>query len=389
MALHSLRHALEIYTGAEIAVDINASTSLSSIVPANPISANATDTVSSSDSVSGSNIISASPSIAATASSSSQAGTLSSVNSQFSSGDILTFTHNGQALAGASIATLNMSVRNLSEEGGTSTMNAGTISVYTKVLLKSSIGGATIATLQDTNLMQNVAITNGGGGATVQNFSPTTMDNAPKSTTFVYGGQSSLYLYVETSVSFTASVYSDSGNSTYTATLYTYTPAYTCTLTKEISKTEISAGGLQVVRDQVNYVKMSRGSAAIGAMVKVGGDITATGSITASASDRRLKDNITTIINPLDKINKLNGVYFNWNSIANDIAGFDTSTLNVGLIAQEVEEVLPEATTISPLDNGDGSLYKTIWYEKMVPLLLEGIKELSAKVDNLEQQLIK
>lgn len=387
MALNSLRPALEIYTGTEIVVDINASTSLSSIVPANPISSSATDTISSSDYVSQSNISSAAPLIAATASSSSPAGTLSSVNSQFNSGDILTFAHNGQSLTAANIASLTMSVRN--SDSGTSTMTAGTFNVYTRVLLKSSIGGPTIATLQDTNLMQNIAITNGGGGATIQQFSPTLMDTTPKSTTFVYGGQANLYLYVETSVSFTASIYSDTDLSTYTATLYTYTPAYTCTLTKEISKTEISAGGLQVVRDQVNYVKMSRGSAATGAMVKVGGDITATGSITASASDRRLKDNITTIINPLDKINKLNGVYFNWNSIANDIAGFDTSTLNVGLIAQEVEEVLPEATTISPLDSGDGSLYKTIWYEKMVPLLLEGIKELSAKVDNLEQQLIK
>ena len=89
------------------------------------------------------------------------------------------------------------------------------------------------------------------------------------------------------------------------------------------------------------------------------------------------------------KINKLNGVYFNWNSIANNLAGFDTSIINVGLIAQEVEDVLPEATTISPLDNGDGNYYKTIWYEKLVPLLIEGVKELNDRVNKLEEENLK
>jgi len=115
------------------------------------------------------------------------------------------------------------------------------------------------------------------------------------------------------------------------------------------------------------------------------------GALTQNASDRRLKNNITNIPNALDKIKTLNGVTFNWE---NNI--FKTERTNdIGVIAQEVQLVLPDAVTLAPFDIGDngnsksGENYLTVYYEKLIPLLIEGIKELSQQNKELNERLNK
>jgi len=108
----------------------------------------------------------------------------------------------------------------------------------------------------------------------------------------------------------------------------------------------------------------------------VNGELRVTQDIIAFyTSDRRLKDNITPISDSLAKVLSISGNTFDWNEKTSR-EGHD-----VGLIAQEVNEVLPEAVT--ERDNG----YLAVDYQKLVPLLVEAIKELSSKVENLEQQL--
>jgi hypothetical protein len=113
------------------------------------------------------------------------------------------------------------------------------------------------------------------------------------------------------------------------------------------------------------------------------------GALTQNASDRRLKNNITNIPNALDKIKTLNGVTFNWE---NNI--FKTERTNdIGVIAQEVQSVLPEAVALAPFDidsegnSKSGENYLTVYYEKLIPLLIEGIKELKAENDTLKEIL--
>ena len=108
--------------------------------------------------------------------------------------------------------------------------------------------------------------------------------------------------------------------------------------------------------------------------VGIGGDLNVGGDITAYASsDKRLKDNITPIPNALDKVLSISGNTFNWNSASSKEGKGDT-----GVIAQEIEALdLPGVTTI----RDDGT--HAVAYEKLVPLLIEAIKELSAKVDAL------
>jgi hypothetical protein len=151
----------------------------------------------------------------------------------------------------------------------------------------------------------------------------------------------------------------------------------------------MSGGGFQVVSTTSNFVKMQRYSSSQAAsvvMLDVGGSIEATGNITANASDKRLKDIKGLITNPLSKLKQLNGVVFNWNEIANKYANHDMERDHVGLIAQDVQKVLPEVVTTSAIGKNEGKEYLTIWYDKLIPLLVESIKELSEKVEKLEEK---
>jgi hypothetical protein len=97
------------------------------------------------------------------------------------------------------------------------------------------------------------------------------------------------------------------------------------------------------------------------------GTLYSTGDIVAYyTSDERLKDNAKPIESALDKVKKISGVEFDWNDKQNTHTGHD-----VGVLAQQIEAVLPEAVTTRE----DG--YKAVKYEKIIPLLIEAIKELS------------
>ena len=104
------------------------------------------------------------------------------------------------------------------------------------------------------------------------------------------------------------------------------------------------------------------------------GQIRATSNITAYYSDSRLKDFEGPIDSALDKVKALTGYYFKENDLARSF-GYDDEKRQVGVSAQEVESVLPEVVTEAPF-NAD---YKSVWYEKLVPLLIEAIKELDDK----------
>jgi hypothetical protein len=110
------------------------------------------------------------------------------------------------------------------------------------------------------------------------------------------------------------------------------------------------------------------------------GTVTAEGDIVAYASsDERLKDEIIPISNPIEKINSIGGYSFVWNNQKQDIyKGKD-----YGVIAQEIENILPEL-----VDNRkDG--YKAVKYDRLVSLLIEGIKELSSEVKELKEKINK
>ena len=107
------------------------------------------------------------------------------------------------------------------------------------------------------------------------------------------------------------------------------------------------------------------------------GTIRATCNITAGYSDDRLKTRTGPIANALCKVNNINGFYYVPNSTAVGL-GYPERQ-QVGLSAQEVQRVMPEVVVSAPISDD----YLTIQYEKLTPLLIEAIKELNEKVDNL------
>jgi len=109
------------------------------------------------------------------------------------------------------------------------------------------------------------------------------------------------------------------------------------------------------------------------------GEIRATNEVTAYYSDDRLKTKSGNIKNALDKVISLNGFHYQPNELAGEL-GYDTSVKKVGVSAQEVLKVLPEAVVPAPID----PKYHTVQYNKLIPLLIESIKELTAKVTRLE-----
>jgi hypothetical protein len=146
------------------------------------------------------------------------------------------------------------------------------------------------------------------------------------------------------------------------------------------------------VLNNVQVTTFGVGTAASGTT----GEIRATNNVTAYYSDERLKENITTISSALSKLLTLRGVTFNSNEIAEQY-GYTDKKEQVGVIAQDVEKVLPQVVVPAPFDiaqdedgneySKSGENYKTVHYDKLVPLLIEAIKELKGEIEELKSKI--
>jgi hypothetical protein len=122
------------------------------------------------------------------------------------------------------------------------------------------------------------------------------------------------------------------------------------------------------------------------------GEIRATNNITAYYSDERLKKIISTIQSPLEKVNQLSGVIYTNNDVAASF-GYTDMSEQVGLLAGQVQKVLPQIVKSAPFDtefidgvevSKSGQNYKTVQYEKVIPLLVEAIKEQQKQIEELK-----
>ena len=105
-----------------------------------------------------------------------------------------------------------------------------------------------------------------------------------------------------------------------------------------------------------------------------------------------MKNNLGNIADALSKISKINGIYYTQNELAEKF-GYNNYDRQVGVIAQEIQEVLPEIIKAAPFDvDADGNSisgenYITVQYEKIVPLLIEAIKEQKSEMDSLKEDI--
>ena len=108
------------------------------------------------------------------------------------------------------------------------------------------------------------------------------------------------------------------------------------------------------------------------------------GNIVAYYSDERLKTKLGNIDSPVEKVKALSGFKYRANETAEKL-GYSAEKVEVGVSAQEVEAVLPEVVRDAPIGQG----YKTVQYERLVPLLIEAIKEQAGQIEALQAEVAK
>lgn len=225
-------------------------------------------------------------------------------------------------------------VKNVLNSGNTFTINAATV----------TNGVVTTGSYADPSWITSLANTKISGVLTGSQLASTAV------TTGTYGGASQMAVFtvdqqgrITAASNVTASIANTQITGTFTATNLTGTP-------------NISVG-----------------------TITASGAITSTGDITAFySSDAKLKNIIGVIPNALAKVSSIDGVTYTWNELAVDK---DQTVPEAGVIAQQIQSVLPEIVT----EREDG--YLAVRYERLVPLLIEAIKELKNEVDVLKGKL--
>ena len=149
----------------------------------------------------------------------------------------------------------------------------------------------------------------------------------------------------------------------------------------------IGAGAINFNTNNTERARISStGGFSLGTTANPGaGAIFATGDITAFySSDIRLKKDIEPISEPIKKLMEISGVTYKWNEEYlkdKEVDGYFVRETEVGVIAQEVEKVLPEV--VATRENG----YKAVRYEKLVALLIEAVKDQQKQIDELKARL--
>lgn len=118
------------------------------------------------------------------------------------------------------------------------------------------------------------------------------------------------------------------------------------------------------------------------------------GNITAYWSDRRLKSNLQQLSDVDYVLNSLTGYTFNWNEKGQQILKQSGNELEIGLIAQDVQKVIPQAVTINKAGqslekDSEPFDYLTINYDKIIPYLIEGYKAQKAEIEELKSKIIR
>ena len=137
------------------------------------------------------------------------------------------------------------------------------------------------------------------------------------------------------------------------------------------------------------------GLATFGGILQVNGDIRSNGNITAYYSDERLKTITEYVSDVLPTLSKIRVFRYNCNDLAASY-GYDKNKKEIGLSAQEIQKYYPEVVSIAPFDakydeetkeliSKSGEKYLTLDYERLVPILLQGIKDLNNIVEKMQE----
>lgn len=143
-------------------------------------------------------------------------------------------------------------------------------------------------------------------------------------------------------------------------------------LSYQPSTGQLSLGGGTAASSRTTGTLVVTGGVGVSGAIYAGGDIVA-----YAASDIRLKENLSKIDNSLEKLLTISGYQYYWNKIAQEIHP-ERTMLDVGVVAQEVQKILPSAV----VEREDG--YLAVNYDKLIPLLIESVKTLKEEVDMIK-----
>ena len=266
----------------------------------------------------------------------------------FSAGDITAVSISGNGVALTAINASNIASGTIANARTT----AATANGASTIVLRGASGEFAAGAITGTSFTGN------GSAITAVNasaISTGTLDNA-RTTAATANGASTIVLR-DANGSFAGNV------GTFTTIAGTLSTASQTSITAvgSLGSTQISSLGV--------------GTAASG----TAGEIRATNNVTAFYSDERLKTKIGNIENALDKVKQIETMVYHANDIAVGL-GYDASIIEVGVTAQSVQKVMPQVVAPAPIDDK----YLTVRYEKLVPLLIEAIKELEAQVAELK-----
>jgi hypothetical protein len=148
----------------------------------------------------------------------------------------------------------------------------------------------------------------------------------------------------------------------------------TTKMTYQPSTGKFALAGAQTASSNTTGTLVVTGGVGISGALYVGGEVVA-----YAASDIKLKENLSKIENSLEKLLKISGYEYHWNKIAQEMYP-ERTMLDVGVIAQEVKEIIPSAV----VEREDG--YLAVKYEKLIPLLIEAVKALKAEIEEMKRE---
>lgn len=154
----------------------------------------------------------------------------------------------------------------------------------------------------------------------------------------------------------------------------TATNVSTTKMTYQPSTGRMTLAGAQAASSNTTGTLVVTGGVGISGALYVGADI-----YSYASSDSRLKENLSKIDNSLEKLLKISGYQYYWNKIAQEMYP-ERTMQDVGVIAQEVKEIVPSAV----VEREDG--YLAVRYDKLIPLLIEAVKSLKAEIEDMKRE---
>jgi hypothetical protein len=245
---------------------------------------------------------------------------------------------------------------------GTSTLTAGKLTTDTAAIVENAKSDAALMTLtgagagNEANITLKLAGTVHGSPVKMKMVAETTGGDPTGNGLLSYNPDTDTFGIGQTTTHNSMAILIDNSDVVSMKNQTTFTNGIN--VTSAVQSTSKTTGTVKIA-----------GGVGIVKTLNVGEDVVAYAS-----SDERYKDNLKPITNPIDKVKSLTGYTFTWNDKHEQFNGND----DIGVVAQEVEKVLPEI--VDTRDNG----YKAVKYEKMVALLIEAVKEQQKQIDELK-----